>query len=100
MAYKLRLTLAERKAIDWIGHRYFHGDDLYEILTDTDDWHFHTDVAQVEDWGWLADCDITFTLEEHQAWAISGGAASEDTPWSCFPPELVRKMRDFVNSIV
>lgn len=101
MCYKLRLTIGERKAIDWVGDRYAHGNDLWEILTDTHDWEFHTTQEDDDtDWGWLSDVDITFTLQEYQAWAIQGIAEECNHQWDCFAPELVAKLETLLGQIV
>lgn len=87
--YTLTLTLAERKAIDWIGHRYRHGTELYRLL-----W------AQSEQEGeddWDADADITFHVPESVAWTV---AEIIDEGLDCFASDLVVKLWEFRDRIV
>jgi len=99
MAYKLTLTIGERKAIDWVGHRYAHGDNLYDVLTSAD-WDIDAVSSEQEDWGWMADCDITFTLSEPLAWEIQEIREESNCLWDCFADELVAKMEALCKSIV
>lgn len=89
MAYSLMLTREERKAIDWVGYRYAHGDDLYEQLV-------HCDSNPDVDWD--SEVDITFSIPEHVAWEIR--EACEEDNLACFSPELVSKLMDFCNKII
>lgn len=90
--YHLTLTLAERKAIDWIGHRYSNGDELFKLL-----WGCENHQPD-EDWDF--DGDITFDVPQHVAWEIRDNAESEDGFWPCFAPDLAEKMQAFCDSIV
>lgn len=98
-AYTLTLTRGERQAIDWVGHRYAHGDDLYDLLCESD-WDVHACCSQEEDWGWLADCPITFNLTEPQAWELLEIAEESEHRWDCFSPELVAKVEQFCGGVV
>jgi len=99
MCYKLTLTREERKAIDWVGHRYAHGNDLYDVLCNAE-WDVKACCSQEEDWGWLADCPIEFTLSEPLAWEVLTIRDESEGRWDCFAPELAAKMTEFCDNIV
>ncbi len=86
MMYELTLTFDERRAIDWIGHRYFHGDDLYELLSDCYDGEVVWDDPE----------DITFAIPEHVAWEIRDGIGALE----CFNDELKFKFLVFCDEVV
>lgn len=90
--YTLTLTLAERKAIDWVGHRYTNGDDLFHLL-----WGCENNNPDAD---WDYDGPITFNVPEHVAWQINENAQSEDGFWPCFASELAQKMQAFCDAIV
>ncbi len=92
MSYKLTLTAAERRAIDWVGNRYSSGEALFKLL-----W---SESSQEPEADWDADCDITFTITEPIAWQIRDNADGEDGAWPCFASELAAKMQAFCDSIV
>lgn len=83
--YTLTLTYSERQAIDWIGGRYRHGDELANLLSEltNDEWHGPE--------------DIVFSVPEHVAWTIS---EIIDEGLDCFAPELQHKLYKFQGSIV
>ena len=87
--YQLTLTHGERRAIDWIGHRYSHGDDLYELLCDCE---WGDDEREI-DILWDDKEDITFRMPEHKAWEIAD--LLHNSLLDCFSAELTRKLRDF-----
>lgn len=91
--YQLTLTAAERKAIDWIGHRYRHGNDLYSLL-----WCECNSAPADADWN--SNCDITFAIPEYAAWELNNIADDCEHRWDCFGPELVEKLEDFCMAIV
>lgn len=93
MAYKLTLTLDERKAIDWVGDRYSNGDELYSLLQSCEG-------KAPEDADWGDEGDVTFDVPEHVAWAIRDNAESEDGTWPCFAPALASKLQAFCDAIV
>jgi len=99
--YTLTLTYGQRLAIDWVGHRYGHGNDLADILLESEGWDT-TDYGELL--GWDSRGDITFTLTEPQAWQIAEirqeGMEGGHSPWTCFDGELVGKMEAFCDSIV
>jgi hypothetical protein len=90
--YTLTLSKPERKAIDWVGHRYSNGDDLFHLL-----WGCENDKPDAD---WDYDGDITFTIPEHVAWEIRDNAEQEDGQWPCFADNLTAKMMAFTDSIV
>lgn len=89
--YTLTLTQGERRAIDWIGDRYAHGNDLYYRL-----WHDSTAVPDDADWD--SPADITFTVPENVAWQIQEIVKADNL--ACFAPELVSKLQEFCDRIV
>jgi len=88
MSYKLTLTHDERQAIDWVGNRYAHGDELGLLLRE---W------TEAE---WDDEHDITFVLPEHVAWWIQDIGEEEEYRWTCFAPSFVHKLDQFVAGIV
>ncbi|MHC4300600.1 MAG: hypothetical protein ACYS7Y_25265 [Planctomycetota bacterium] len=92
--YTLTLTSAERKAIDWVGHRYAHGDDLSNVLLSCD-W-----VCMEAEDDWDGPHPLTFLISESDAWAIQQIADDEDHRWDCFARSLVGKMEAFLETIV
>jgi hypothetical protein len=89
--YTLTLTRQERQAIDFVGHRYAHGDDLYDVLTDAE-WE--------DDCEWDDDCDITFTLAEYLAWDINSIGNDSEFRFDLFSGELCEKITLFCDGIV
>lgn len=90
MAYVLVLTREERKAIDWVGGRYEHGDKLYSVLCAA--------VWSPEESDWDSLGDITFTIPEHVAWRV--GEIIEAGSLECFADELKAKLLEFAGRIV
>ena len=88
--YKLTLMARERKAIDWVGNRYAHGDDLYNILAD----------YLPEDREWGDEGDITFEVRESAAWHIGDIGEECNYLWDCFAPSLAGKLNEFCDSLV
>lgn len=88
--YTLALTSNERKAFDWVGHRYVTGYEvsclLMDCLTDYDEW------SNTE--------DIIFQIPEHIAWQIRDLSFLEGDFWPCLGGYLKRKMNSFIDSIV
>tara|TARA_Y100000034_G_C6682479_1_gene300055 strand:- start:376 stop:660 length:285 start_codon:yes stop_codon:yes gene_type:complete len=93
--YTLTLTHEDRKAIDWVGHRYSNGDDLFDLL-----WDSIVVGPAIVGKKWDDDIDITFHIPEHIAWQIKENAEQEDGFWPCFADELAIKMQAFCDSIV
>jgi hypothetical protein len=91
--YNLTLTHDERMAIQFVGHRYSNGDDLYLLL-------WANSRIQPDDEDWDAPCDLTFTFPEHIAWQISENAEREEGRFPLFRPSLVAKMEEFLATIV
>ena len=85
--YKLALTREERKALDWIGYRYFHGNELYDLLTECD-------MQEVE---WDSDQTITFSIPENIAWSIKQGFDCENNEFACLDDWLANKLRTFAS---
>ena len=91
--YQLTLTKAERNTMDWIGPRYFHGDDLFDLLMDEE-------VAyEPDEWDWKDSEKITFTIPENIAWQIREGFESENHEFALLPPEFVQKLSGFLERI-
>ena len=87
--YTLTLTSSERKAFDWVGHRYAAG-YIRTILSE----------CLPEDSAWDDEGDITFQIPEHKAWMIDAQAKGEGYAFPCFADDLARKMISFCRSIV
>lgn len=85
--YRLTLTKDERRAIEWVGNRYWNGDEFRSILMDG--------INHGSEWD--DDGPVTFFLEESQAWNILD--LSRDG-WTCFSPALVDKLELFLEKIV
>jgi hypothetical protein len=89
--HRLTLTQAERNAIDWIGHRYGNGTDLYRLL-----W-VHSSYSPEVDWDYPG--NITFDIPEDIGWNIAE-IREEEGGWPCFEPLLCDKLDALVDSIV
>ena len=87
--YSLTLTADERRAFDWVGHRY-NGGKVADLLMG----------CIPEDREWDDGGDITFQIPEHVAWQINELAEEEGYSWACFTPALAAKLNDFCWSIV
>lgn len=87
--YRLTLTREERKAIDWVGYRYRHGDELYRLL-----WPLNHTPSEAD---WDADCEITFVVPEAIAWLIAG-IIDEDL--DCLSPAFAGKLIEWRSKIV
>ncbi|MFX6949509.1 hypothetical protein ABTH81_20720, partial [Acinetobacter baumannii] len=79
--------------IDWVGHRYYHGDDLRRCL-----WVESQQDGEERDWD--DPVDITFLIPEHVAWHIHNMAEECGYNWDCFAPELAGKLTDFCQGII
>lgn len=88
--YTLTLTYEDRKAIDWVGHRYWNGDELWQLLNGSS-WDSSTGFMD-------ADEDIASSIPEHLAWEVKALFDEEGCP--CFAPELVSKIEQLVEEIV
>lgn len=86
--YRLTLSREERKAIEWVGNRYWNGDDFRRIL-----WNAKNDGGE-----WDSDENITFFLEEFEAWQIKDHYEQDGLP--CFSVELELKIVEFIDGIV
>jgi hypothetical protein len=90
MAYRLTLTAAERSAIDWVGNRYRHGDELYRLL-------WAESRQSPDDADWDDPRDIEFAIPESVAWTI--GEIIDDG-LDCFAGDLCHKLYEFRGRIV
>jgi hypothetical protein len=91
--YYLTLTTAERHAIDWVGHRYDHGYDLYKLL-----WVESEQTDNSLDWD--SDDDITFRIPEAVSWKIAMIGEQCGHLWDCFSNALALKLNEFCMEIV
>jgi hypothetical protein len=91
--YRLTLTKEERKAIDWIGNRYPHGNDLYLLL-----WAKSEPIP--DDMDWDAEGEMEFLIPEHIAWEIDAMGLGSCYKWDCFSDELVIKLNAFCGQLV
>jgi hypothetical protein len=85
----LTLTADERRAFDWVGHRYNSG-KVADLSMDC--------IPEDREWG--DDGDITFVITESVVWEIRELAEEEGYSWACFAPALAAKLNDFCWSIV
>lgn len=90
--YSLTLTHDERRAIDWIGNRYSHGNRLFDLI-------MADSVDMPEEAIWNEPGDITFHMPERIAWGIKDIVESNDN-LACFSDEFRSKLYDFVGGIV
>lgn len=88
--YELTLTQVEREAIDWIGHRYTHGDELYQALCKAQ-WS-----PADADWG--SATPITFQMPEHVAWQVREAIEGDDC--TCLDEPMAAKLWRFSDSII
>lgn len=88
--YSLFLSPNERKAIDWVGNRYDHGDSLRNLLLDC--------LNADDEWG--GDAHILFAIPESVAWEICLIAEQCEYRWDCFAPSLSLKLTNFCLSVV
>ncbi len=86
--YTLTLSSADRSAIDWVGGRYAHGDELSRLLTTHGVWNGD----------WDDDGDIVFRMPEHVAWHVAD--IINESMLDCFNGELCEKLRTFADRIV
>lgn len=96
--YSLMLTVAEQKAIDWIGNRYRHGNDLYNLLV-LCTWEFEEQRGEDTEWAWGMH-DITFKIPESVAWQIADIIEDENEKLACFGEELREKLYKFSEQII
>lgn len=92
MSYTLTLTKSERDAMDWVGERYRHGDELGNLL----------DKNCPEASEWSEDNDITFTIPEHVAWEMREIIEGDDGRFNldCFRSGLCAKLIKFWEGVV
>jgi hypothetical protein len=88
--YTLTLTHEERKAFDWVGHRYAAG-IVGDLLT--------ANCMSEHDY-WDINGDITFEIPENVAWEIQDEFRTDDAMFPCFSPELSAKLQEFLDKIV
>lgn len=99
--YTLTLTHDERKAIDWIGHRYAHGDYLRRMLDDSSVVRYNVPFnITEEDIFWDIEHEITFNIPEHIAWEIRDIVYSNGCSLECFSDELKAKLIHFSEQII
>lgn len=100
--YTLTLTHDERKAIDWVGYRYGHGNNLKDLLFEDSILIVNEDIDKdqlFEEWH-HRDGDITFHIPENLAWAINNIGEECEFRWDCFAEDLAAKMNNFCGEIV
>lgn len=106
--FRLDLSLEEREAIDWIGHRYSNGNDLFDILLNDEVIVFNTmDITGLDyipiEWDWGDDKEYAFLIPQREAWKIVDNAQEEDGDheynFPCFCERLERKCREFCSEV-
>lgn len=95
--YDLTLTKSERDALSWIGYRYFHGNELIDLLLESD---IALTTPFTVDPEWDSNCAITFNVPENLAHAIKAGLEDENLEMACLCYELQVKFLDFIDKIV
>lgn len=98
-AYSLTLTAPERRAIDFVGDRYSHGYELYDILMDDDCERFNFDKED-EHGEWDDDEDIQFNMEEYLAWDLKDICQEDNYALPLFNETLKAKLIDFCAKII
>ena len=102
--YKLTLTLAEKKAIDWVGDRNWNGTALRELLWDEAvEWHCVGKLHKTQNCNsfiWQHMAENTFHIPEHIAWEIMSEYITEGEIIPHFAPELKAKIQTLLDSIV
>ena len=93
--YPLTLTKGERNAIDWIGCRYSHGDELCDALRAIKWSHAKGDEHYWDDDG---DMSFDFTGSEHIAWLIRDLIYRDNL--ACFAPELQEKLFNWADKVI
>lgn len=83
--------------MDWIGGRYFWGDQLGSLLTG-DCFTLDNDTEHRTEWDDSE--DITFRVPENIAWTIRDNLEAEDSWMPCAGSELSAKLRQFCDRIV
>lgn len=91
--YTLTLTQSDRQAIDWVGNRYGHGNDLFKLLM------YNCDSFPIEQ-EWHENGNMSFAVPEHVAWHIREIGEECEYRWDCFATSLANKMTEFCNKIV
>jgi hypothetical protein len=89
--YTLMLTKDERKAIDFVGNRYWNGYDLQDLLQDGE---------VVADGEWDSDGDVRYAIPENIAWDVVSAWELEEKQCPLFGPDLTVKIVTFLESIV
>lgn len=83
--YTLKLSLTEESAIDWIGNRYRHGNELRHCLMLCE--------HEINENG-----NCIYKIPEHIAWQIQ--EIGEEDNWACFATRLIIKLEAFCMEIV
>ena len=91
--YQLKLAKDDRKAIDWIGHRYGHGTSLKNILESPE-----IECSPEADWD--SDLEITYILPEFKAWELHEVVTQDNLDCINLGSNLAQELTRFVNSIV
>lgn len=86
--HELTLTLGERHAMDWIGGRYAHGNQLSMLLWCDEGSQIVNPDDQIESWD--DDCDITFRLTPEAVRKAEALCREDDM--ACFADELRGKL--------
>lgn len=94
--YTLTLTKSERDAIDWVGYRYGHGDELRAILENA----MRKINPDYDCDKWEERIDTTFQIPEYLAWDICDIAEECEYRWDCFAPELAEKLTNFCMGVI
>ncbi len=97
--YRLTLTRCERRAFDWVGHRYATGDQWADLLIAAWD-AAHPGYEESAGDRWHDTADMEFPVPESVAWQLAELAEQTDGRFPCFGRELREKLETFLGAIV
>jgi len=95
--YTLTLTSDDRKAIDWIGNRYRHGDNLRSLLWSECDQHAIENSNGNPYHDWDSPQMIQFDIPENVAWQL---VEIIGEGLDCFSDDLCSRLWEFAAQVV
>jgi len=93
--YTLILTSEDRKAIDWIGNRYRHGNELFSVLWSECDQHATGSCSDCLNWD--SPQPIRFDIPENVAWHI---VEIIYEGLDCFSDDLRSRLWEFTDKVI
>lgn len=85
--FQLTLNKSDRAAIDWVGHRYSHGDELCNFLG-----QFDPGSDDYENDPWCLDSELTVELPNDEAVMSEYERLITEDNMACFSDELKHKL--------